>query len=46
MRIFKSKLILKSSEVRVEFIFSADNNEDAPDSPISLPFECKTNSNV
>ena len=43
---FKSKLILKSNEVRVELTSSADDNEDAPDSPISFPFECKMNSNV
>ena len=42
---FKPKLILKSNEVRVEFTFSADDNEDAPDSPISLPIKCETNSN-
>ena len=46
MKSFKSKLILKSNEVRVELTFSADDNEDAPVSPISLPIECKMNSNV
>ena len=44
MKSFKSKLILKSNEVRVELTFSADDNEYAPDSPISLPIECKMNS--
>ena len=41
---FKSKLILKSNKVRVELTFSADDNEDAPASPMSLPIECKMNS--
>ena len=45
MKSFKSKLILKSNEVRVELTSSADDNEDAPDSPISLPIKCKMNSN-
>ena len=36
MKPFKSKLILKSNEVRVELIFSADDNEHAPESPILL----------
>ena len=44
MKSFKSKLILKSNEVRVELTFSADDNEDVPDSPMSLPIECKMNS--
>ena len=46
MKSFKSKLILKSNEVRVELIFNADDKKDAPVSPISLPIECKMNSNV
>ena len=43
MKSFKSKLILKSNEIRVELTFSADDNENAPFSPISLPIEIKTN---
>ena len=46
MKPFKSELILKSSEVRVEFTFSASDNEDAPDEPISLLIQCETNSIV
>ena len=45
MKSFKFKLILKSNEVRVELTSNADNNEDAPVSPISLPIKCKMNSN-
>ena len=41
---FKSKLILKSNKVRVELTFSADDNENVPDSPMSLPIEFKMNS--
>ena len=41
---FKSKLILKSNEVRLELTFSADDNEHAPVSPVSLQIECKMNS--
>ena len=46
MKAFKYKLILKSNEVRVELTFSASDNEDAPAFPISLPTECKMDSNV
>ena len=38
---FKSKLILKSSEVRDELTSSADDNEKAPASPILLLTEWK-----
>ena len=34
----QTKHILKSNEVRDEFTFNADDNEDAPIFPISLPF--------
>ena len=46
MKLLKSKLILKSNEVRHELTFSADDNADVPDSPILLPVECKANLNV
>ena len=41
----ESNLIPKFNSVRDEFNFSADDNEDAPVSPISLPIECKMDSN-
>ena len=41
MKPSKSKLILKSKEVRVELTSSADDNEDAPGSPILLQIRCK-----
>ena len=44
MKLFKFKLILKSNEVRVELTSSADDNKDAPESPMSLLIVCKTNS--
>ena len=46
MKQAKSKLSFKSNEVRVELTTSADDNEDTPVPPISLPIECKMNSNV
>ena len=41
MKSFKSKLILRSSDVRVELTSSADDNEDTPESliPLSMEYE-------